>query len=91
MKHLNITVLGRVQRVGFRFSAMEAACRHSITGFVMNSGNDGVYLEAEGPDENIKLFLAWCRKGPLGARVDHVQVQDAPMKNFTKFEIHSRQ
>jgi acylphosphatase len=90
IKHLNVSVTGKVQRVGFRFSAMEAACRFSVTGFVMNSGKDGVYLEAEGTHENLELFLAWCRKGPLGAHVDHAEVQEAPLKNFTRFEILSR-
>jgi acylphosphatase len=90
MKHVNITITGRVQRVGFRFSAMEAAFRFSINGFVKNVDYDSVYIEAEGMDENIGLFLAWCGKGPLGARVDQVQVEEAPMKNFTGFEILSR-
>jgi acylphosphatase len=91
MKHLNVTVTGRVQRVGYRFSAMEAACRLSINGFVMNSGHSEVYIEAEGTEENMEHFIRWCRKGPLGSRVDHIEVIEAPMKNFTKFEIQSRQ
>ena len=91
MKHINLTVTGRVQRVGFRFSAMEAACRYSITGFVRNSGNDSVYIEAEGTAMNLELFIAFCRKGPMGARVEHMEVEDAPVKNFTNFEILSRQ
>ena len=90
MKHFNLTVTGKVQRVGFRFSAMAAACRFSISGFVMNSGKDDVYIEAEGTTENLELFIAWCRKGPVGAHVDNVEVQDAPLKNFSRFEILSR-
>ena len=90
MKHFNLTIIGKVQRVGFRFSAMEAAYRFSINGFVMNSGNNDVYIEAEGIIENLGLFVAWCRKGPMGAIVDDVVVQEAPLKNFTKFEILSR-
>jgi acylphosphatase len=90
MKHLNLTIMGKVQRVGFRFTAMEAAYRHSINGFVMNSGNNDVYIEAEGMSENLDQFLAWCRKGPMGARVDNVEIQEAPVKNFVNFEILSR-
>jgi len=90
MKHVNITITGRVQRVGFRFSAMEAAFRFSINGFVKNVNYDSVYIEAEGMEENMGHFLAWCRKGPLGAHVDYVQVEEAPLKNFTGFEILSR-
>lgn len=90
MKHLNLTIMGKVQRVGFRFTAMEAAYRYSINGYVMNSGANDVYLEAEGTNENLELFLAWCKKGPLGARVDNVEIQEAPLKNFVNFEILSR-
>ena len=90
MKHFNLTIFGKVQRVGFRFTAMETAYRFSISGFVMNYGANDVYIEAEGTDENLELFLNWCRKGPLGARVDNVETQEAPLKNFTNFEILSR-
>ena len=90
MKHINLTITGKVQRVGFRFSAMEAAFRFAIHGFVVNSGHDKVYIEAEGTDADIDLFVSWCRKGPLGARVDLLDAEEAPMKNFTGFEIRSR-
>ena len=90
MKHYNLVVTGRVQRVGFRFSAMEAAYRFSIHGFVMNSGRNDVFIEAEGTVDNLGLFIAWCRKGPVGASVENVDVEEAPMKNFTRFEIMSR-
>jgi acylphosphatase len=87
MKHYNLTITGKVHRVGFRFTAMEAAYRCSVNGFVMNSGKNTVSVEAEGTIENLDLFLAWCRKGPLGAKVENVEVQEGPLKNFTRFEI----
>ena len=90
MKHYNIIISGKVQRVGFRFSATEAACRFSINGFVRNSGYDKVYVEAEGADDRMDLFLAWCRKGPLGAHVEQVELEEAPVRNFTRFDIVSR-
>ena len=90
MKHFNLTMSGKVQQVGFRFSAMETACRFSISGFVMNMGYDRVYIEAEGLEENLRKYLAWCRQGPLGARVDHMEIAEAPLKNYANFEIVSR-
>jgi len=47
-KHVNITVKGRVQGVGFRYSAMEAAEELGIKGFVRNMPDGSVYIEAEG-------------------------------------------
>ncbi|MEI7664361.1 MAG: acylphosphatase [Bacteroidota bacterium] len=90
MKHVNITLTGKVQRVGFRFYSMEAAARYSINGFIMNSGHDQVYIEAEGSDENIHLFLSWCRKGPVGARVDNLEMSEAPLKNFSGYKVVHR-
>jgi len=87
MNHYNITITGKVHRVGFRFSAMEAAYRYSILGNVKNGGANTVIIEAEGTSENLALFLDWCRKGPLGARVDKLDFQESPVKNFTMFEI----
>ena len=90
MKHLDITVRGKVQGVGFRFSAMEAAYRFGINGFVKYSGSDLVYIEAEGRQEMLDQFVSWCRRGPLGARVTEVETHEAALKNFTTFEILRR-
>lgn len=90
MHHYNITIRGKVQAVGFRFSAMEAAYRHGIKGFVKNLGSDSVYIEAEGESDKMELFLAWCRKGPWGARVESMNLQEGPLRSFTSFEIVSR-
>ncbi len=90
MKHLDLTITGRVQRVGFRFSAMEAAYRYSVRGFVMNSGDKDVMIEAEGTPENLARFLAWCRKGPMGARVENVEIREGEIRNYATFEIVNR-
>lgn len=90
MQHCNITVRGKVQAVGFRFSAMEAAYRFGIRGFVKNADADRVYIEAEGDPDKMELFLGWCRKGPVGARVESISIQEGPVKHFTSFEIVAR-
>jgi len=90
MQHFNLTITGRVQRVGFRFSAMEAAYRYSVRGFVMNSGDNDVVIEAEGTPENLDKFLNWCRKGPMGSKVEQVAVAEGDMKHYATFEIVNR-
>ncbi|MBL7138499.1 MAG: acylphosphatase [Bacteroidales bacterium] len=90
MKHLNITVRGRVQRIGFRFYTMEAAYKYRVNGFVMNQDDDSVYIEAEGEEEAVEKFLQWCHKGPLVARVEEVEFKEGPIKEYTSFEIKSR-
>jgi acylphosphatase len=50
-KHIVFT--GRVQGVGFRFTAFHSANRHKLTGFVRNCADGTVEMLAQGPDENI--------------------------------------
>jgi len=90
MKHLNLIIKGRVQKVGFRFHAMEAAYKYGIAGFVMNRDDDSVYIEAEGTGDALESFIGWCHRGPIGARVEEVKVSDGEMQSFTSFEIISR-
>ena len=89
MKHYNITISGRVQKIGFRFSAMQAAYRFGIHGFVQNMKNDTVYIEAEGEDEQLNNFFQWCRKGPLGAKVEKIEATEGELKDFKAFDIVS--
>lgn len=87
-KHIKLTVHGKVQGVGFRFSCSEAANNYGIKGFVKNKPDGTVYIEAEGEDENIALFVDWCKKGPLWARVSELEEKPGSLKDFTSFEIN---
>jgi acylphosphatase len=90
MKHFNITIRGKVQAVGFRFTAMETAYRFGVHGLVKNNGPDEVFIEAEGTPDMLDKFVAWCHKGPMGARIDHVEIAESQLRNFTSFEIIHR-
>lgn len=85
--HKNITVHGRVQGVGFRFSARDTARNYAVKGFVMNLADGSVYIEAEGPEHNVDKFIDWCRIGPAHALVEDMEVTDGEVKNFRVFDI----
>jgi len=85
--HVNISVSGRVQKIGFRYSTQEVANQLNILGFVQNLPDGSVYIEAEGAEEDIKTFMGWCHEGPRWAHVDKVEVEKSAMKNFPTFEI----
>ena len=85
--HKDITVYGRVQGVGFRFSTRDAARTFAVKGFVMNLADGSVYIEAEGPEYNVNQFIEWCRRGPSHAMVDNLEVSDGEVKNFKVFDI----
>lgn len=86
VKHFNITIKGRVQGVGFRYSARSIARSFKISGFVKNVYDGSVYIEAEGLDENLSLFIRWCHQGPDRAKVNHVLVIEGEVQNFSDFE-----
>ncbi len=84
-----IKVYGKVQNVGFRYHTHKKALELNINGFVKNLPDGSVYIEAEGAEENLDLFILWCDKGPLWARVDHVSVQPAPVSDVKGFSVNS--
>jgi len=86
MRRLNIRVFGRVQGVFFRTSAKERADAFGIKGFVRNDPDDTVYIEAEGEEENLQKFLAWCKKGPEGAVVEKTETAEGELKKFLGFK-----
>ena len=88
MKHLNIRVSGRVQGVGFRYSALRAARSFDVKGFARNDIDGSVYIEAEGSEAGLDLFLDWCRRGPGQGRVDKVSQAESNLQGFQEFRIN---
>lgn len=86
-KCLMITVRGKVQGVGFRYSTLKKAHELGISGFVKNRSDGSVYLEAEGESEILDQFIDWLNKGPAWAMVENIDIQIIPNSNFTSFVI----
>lgn len=79
---------GRVQGVGFRFYAEDAAQREGIHGFVRNLPDGAVEIVAEGDREALERFEWAIRRGPRGARVEQVNVEErTPTGSATGFTI----
>ena len=86
-KHYSILISGRVQGVFFRASTVDQGKSLGLTGFVRNESDGSVYIEAEGEENDLTQFVAWCKKGPPAARVERCEVQERQLKGYTKFEI----
>ncbi len=87
VKCISIAIKGRVQGVGFRYQTQNAARKFGIKGFVKNMPDGSVYAEACGEERNIELFVNWCRKGPMLARVSNVIVQEISRPVPDDFDI----
>lgn len=75
LKRIEIKIYGRVQGVFFRSFVREAALELGLTGFVRNEPDGSVLVIAEGAEEKLQELISRCRKGPLAARVDKVEVE----------------
>ncbi|HEX8023622.1 acylphosphatase, partial [Mucilaginibacter sp.] len=67
IKHLNITVKGKVQGVFYRKATKAVADQLGVRGIVLNEPNGDVYIEAEADDTFLDMFLEWCSEGPQDA------------------------
>ena len=83
--HLKVT--GKVQMVGYRWSAKVEADRLGVSGWVRNVDGGSVELECEGTQEQIDAFLAWCKVGTKWGRVDNVAITEGDPKGSEGFEI----
>jgi acylphosphatase len=81
--------IGRVQGVAYRASAREQARLLGVHGWIRNLSNGrAVEGEAEGEASAVDAFVAWCGKGPLGAKVEHLNVEDSTLGGeLQPFEI----
>ena len=87
MKHVDVRVFGLVQGVFFRASAQRAAEDLGVKGTARNEADGSVFLEAEGSDEAVGRFVAWCRRGPSHARVDRLAVVEGKVRGYRGFTI----
>ncbi len=68
-------IRGRVQGVGFRYSAYNKAKRLGLTGWIRNERDGSVHVECEGPSDKVKQFESWLKKGPSGAHVRDTDIR----------------
>jgi acylphosphatase len=90
LKAVQLTVSGRVQGVGYRYSACQKAARLKLSGWVKNLYNGDVEIFAEGRREDIQALVQWAAQGPPGARVSGVKTNYQPYQGFyTRFTVEA--
>jgi len=87
-KRVHVFYSGRVQGVGFRFTAEEIAKRCEVVGWVKNLRDGRVELVAEAEEKHLKQFLEEMRRGPMRNFIEDVEVAwSASTNDFKDFEI----
>jgi acylphosphatase len=85
---LHLIISGRVQGVGFRFSAYDEAKDLALAGWVRNLAGGEVEIVAEGKQENLRMLAAWAQQGPPSAHVTEVRENWLDFTGeFTEFRI----
>ncbi|HQR10078.1 MAG TPA: acylphosphatase [Casimicrobiaceae bacterium] len=77
VKALHLLVHGRVQGVGYRDAAVQAAFECGVQGWVRNRRDGRVEAHAQGEVSAVDRFADWCRRGPPLARVIDVTTAEA--------------
>ena len=85
---VRLIIRGRVQGVGFRFSACDEANALALAGWVRNLAGGEVEIVAEGRRESLKKLAIWAHLGPSSAHVTDVHEEWLDyMGEFTEFRI----
>ncbi|MBW8333778.1 MAG: acylphosphatase [Prolixibacteraceae bacterium] len=88
MKSIYIIIDGRVQGVGFRYFALLKATELNLSGWVKNTPDGKVEIEATGEPNNLSVFIDWMKTGPTRAIIKTFSVSDiTPTRTLTNFSI----
>lgn len=87
MQSVSILISGRVQGVFFRKYALTSALNYGLSGFVMNTREGNVYIEATGNADKIAELIKWCHTGSPLSSVKQVTVNTIPVKHSDGFTI----
>jgi acylphosphatase len=87
MKHINIRITGKVQGVSFRATTKAVADQMGVRGIIRNEKDGSVYIEAEGDDVLLEVFLEWCHEGSDRSKIENVDVVPGELKNYQNFEV----
>jgi len=84
----HIIVSGRVQGIFFRSETKHEAKKHDVKGWVRNLRDGGVEAVFEGDEKAVKDLIEFCKRGPSGAMVTHVDLKwERYTGEFKDFQI----
>lgn len=89
MQRRRVVVHGRVQGVGFRWSARAEADRLGVAGWVSNRDDGTVEAVIEGRAHAVTAMLDWLGHGPRAARVTGVDVQVEEPEGIAGFGVRA--
>ena len=83
----HIIFAGRVQGIGFRFTALDIANRYKLTGMVRNAPDGTVEMTAQGPPDNIADCIRDIKEAFEGYIRETKTEEIPPDPKYTGFKI----
>lgn len=89
-KTVQVFYEGRVQGVGFRYTARRLAAGYDVAGYVRNLADGRVELVASGDVGEVDAFLSALRESELAGHIDQMAVVDIEKPSGLRgFEIRA--
>ncbi|MDZ7958420.1 MAG: acylphosphatase [Aulosira sp. DedQUE10] len=83
----HVSIVGRVQGVGYRYATVDTASQLGLAGWVRNLPDSKVEAVFEGRREVVEEMVRWCRSGPPAAVVKNVVVDYEEPEGLQGFEV----
>jgi acylphosphatase len=84
MRFVRLTIHGRVQGVGYRAFVEHEAFRRGLEGWVRNRRDGSVETLIAGEAPVLDEMIEACRRGPAGARVDRMDIEEAEANDLAR-------
>jgi acylphosphatase len=82
-----LKIRGRVQGVFFRDSVRREAQRRGVAGWAANLPDGSVEVVLEGRPADVRELISYSSRGPRGAEVTGVEVEERTPRGLRGFQI----
>lgn len=87
MTRRRVVVSGRVQGVFFRDTTRQRAEAAGVAGWVRNTPDGTVEAVFEGEPGAVDELVEFCRRGPSGAEVAEIDIEEEQPENLSGFVV----
>ena len=87
MVNLQITITGKVFKVGFMYYAKQIARKNGIQGIARYTDNLSVVIKAHGENDAMDKFMNYCRLGCVGSEIEGFEIKEIVPGHYQSFEI----
>ena len=85
--HYKIHLQGKVQGVGFRYTAKEVADKLNLYGYARNMRDGTVTIESEGSKDKLEQFLSWCKTDSYKTNIEQIGFEEKEIEGYREFSV----